>query len=305
MESFYKNSEIELREFAAKEKLEIVNFRFGADQIFCPPDPSPPQAGEDRIPFELYSEYTARNQNPNSRQKTGRYEVPTNESPARRIQNPQGFPRSAWLKKYGSSRAVHGEGRIPLCPSVTLAKEGSSYFKNTPPEKNMPHIKLRQQRVSDAQRFFEILKNPHFRYFTVIVNTINDELKFLRRNPKWRRENFAHNFAILMGNTIIGGCGIRINQHRKYIGEIGYFVDEKYWGKGIATTAVRMLEKIGFQKLKLTRIEIIMDPRNKASQKVAIKNNYKKEGLLKKVISCQKCRAAIHYHDAYLYAKVR
>src|SRR3989338_3605337 len=26
---------------------------------FCPPDPSPPQAGEDRIPFELFQEYTA------------------------------------------------------------------------------------------------------------------------------------------------------------------------------------------------------------------------------------------------------
>jgi len=58
------------KEFAAKEKLEIVKVRFGTAQIFCPPDPSPPQAGEDRIPshaqrgedripFELFQEYTA------------------------------------------------------------------------------------------------------------------------------------------------------------------------------------------------------------------------------------------------------
>jgi len=44
--------------FAAKEKLKIVNFLDGTIRIFCPPDPSPPQAGEDRIPFELSSEYT-------------------------------------------------------------------------------------------------------------------------------------------------------------------------------------------------------------------------------------------------------
>ncbi len=44
----------------AKEKLEIVNVRGGAARISRPPDPSPPQAGEDRIPFELYSRYTAR-----------------------------------------------------------------------------------------------------------------------------------------------------------------------------------------------------------------------------------------------------
>jgi hypothetical protein len=44
---------------AAKEKLEIVNFCGKAARIFCPPDPSPPQAGEGRIPFELIQEYTA------------------------------------------------------------------------------------------------------------------------------------------------------------------------------------------------------------------------------------------------------
>ena len=40
--------------------IEIVNVRFGTAQIFCPPDPSPPQAGEDRIPFELFLIYTAK-----------------------------------------------------------------------------------------------------------------------------------------------------------------------------------------------------------------------------------------------------
>jgi len=40
--------------------LAVWNFRFGTAQIFCPPDPSPPQAGEDRIPFELFVEYTAK-----------------------------------------------------------------------------------------------------------------------------------------------------------------------------------------------------------------------------------------------------
>jgi RimJ/RimL family protein N-acetyltransferase len=40
------------------------------------------------------------------------------------------------------------------------------------------------------------------------------------------------------------------------MGELGYFVDEKYWGKGIATEAVKLAEKIGFGKLGLKRIEI-------------------------------------------------
>ncbi len=39
--------------------LAVWNFLDGAVRIFCPPDPSPPQAGEDRIPFELFLIYTA------------------------------------------------------------------------------------------------------------------------------------------------------------------------------------------------------------------------------------------------------
>jgi|GEM_PF-5933334 len=53
----------ESREFAAKEKLEIVNYRDEAARIFYPPDSSPPQAGEDKIPFELFLIYTANFQN--------------------------------------------------------------------------------------------------------------------------------------------------------------------------------------------------------------------------------------------------
>ena len=59
MTCFIESQLSELKEFAAKEKLEIVNFLDGTILIFCPPDPSPPQAGEDRIPFELFLIYTA------------------------------------------------------------------------------------------------------------------------------------------------------------------------------------------------------------------------------------------------------
>lgn len=37
------------------------------------------------------------------------------------------------------------------------------------------------------------------------------------------------------------------------------------------------LEKIAFEELGLVRLEIRMDPRNKASEKVAIKNDFLKD----------------------------
>ena len=44
---------------AAKEKLEIVNLR-SEIHFARPPIPSPAKRDEDRIPFELISEYTAK-----------------------------------------------------------------------------------------------------------------------------------------------------------------------------------------------------------------------------------------------------
>ncbi len=160
-------------------------------------------------------------------------------------------------------------------------------------------IELRNQRVSDAKRFFEILSNPNFKYFNVNPKDVEAEKEYLRQNTKKRKNNFEYNYSILYNGKLVGGCGIKIDQHRTYIGEIGYFLDEAYWGKGIVTKAVKILERIGFQKLGLKRIEILMHPKNVGSERVAIKCGYKKEGTMKKVI-----KDGNKFSDAHLYAKV-
>ena len=122
----------------------------------------------------------------------------------------------------------------------------------------------------------------------------------MKLNSEKRKKNFEHNYTILYNKIIVGAIGIKINQHLKYIGEIGYFVDEKYWKKGIASEAVNLIEKIGFNILKLERIEIVMVPKNIGSVKVVEKNNYKKEGLLRNRLNIF-CK----YYDSYLYGKIK
>jgi ribosomal-protein-alanine N-acetyltransferase len=128
---------------------------------------------------------------------------------------------------------------------------------------------------------------------------VRAEKEFLRLNANKRKNNIEYNYAILYDGKLIGGCGITINQLRNYIGEIGYFIEETYWGQGIAQKAVTILEKIGFGKLQLKRIEILMHPQNINSEKVAIKCDYNKEGIMKKVI-----KEKNDFSDSCLYAKV-
>jgi len=57
---------------------------------------------------------------------------------------------------------------------------------------------------------------------------------------------------------------------------------------------------VGFEKLDLQRITILMDTRNFASERVAQKCEYEKEGTMKKVH-----RVGEDYYDCFLYAKTR
>ncbi|WP_160672474.1 GNAT family N-acetyltransferase [Clostridium sp. C8-1-8] len=162
-------------------------------------------------------------------------------------------------------------------------------------------IKLRYPLISDAEVFFRILTEGKFEYYyATIPESIDLERKWLERREYKRNNNLEYNFSIIYNNAIVGGCEIRIDQENSHIGELGYFIDREYFNKGIATEVVKALEKIAFEELGLVRLEIRMDPQNKASEKVAIKNNFEKEGLLKKVVKFHN-----DYFDNLLYSKVK
>ena len=160
-------------------------------------------------------------------------------------------------------------------------------------------IKLRYQQISDAKRFCEILNNPNFEYFPVRPNSVKDEESFIRLTKIKRKEQKEYNYSIIYRKKVVGAIGIKIDQERPYIGEIGYFVEEKHWGKGIATKAVLLLEEIAFNVFGLIRIEILMAKLNISSAKVAIKAGYKKEGIARK-----KLKIWDKYTDCYVFAKI-
>ena len=161
-------------------------------------------------------------------------------------------------------------------------------------------VSIRYQQVGDARRFFEILNNPNFLYFPAKPKTISAEKEFLRKNAVLRRSGEQFNYSILMNGSVVGATGIHIESRRNHCAEIGYFVDEAYWGRGIACEAVRQLEEVAFNELGVVRIEINMVKKNKASERVAIKCGYRKEGIGRK-----KLPLGSEYIDCYVYSKVR
>lgn len=163
----------------------------------------------------------------------------------------------------------------------------------------MKRLIIRYQRLSDARRFFAIRSHPDFIPFSNKPKTLKHELAYLRKTAEKRRKNLEHNFAILWNGEVVGAVGLRVDQHRKYIGEIGYFVAREHWGKGIATAAVRLLEQVALRKLGMMRLEILTLRDNAASQRVARKCGYVREGV-------QRGKQLHHgrYRDVNLFAKI-
>lgn len=161
------------------------------------------------------------------------------------------------------------------------------------------NIKLRPYEIGDAIDLYSILSNPNFTYFKSSPKSLDDEVRYIKECVENFKNGTFYNYVIILNDEVIGGIGIKIFTHRNYVGELGYFLEEKYWGKGIISKALEVMEDICFEVIGLTRLEIIMQPNNTSSERVAIKNGYEKEGLLKKVIKDKDG----NLKDVYLYAK--
>jgi [ribosomal protein S5]-alanine N-acetyltransferase len=82
--------------------------------------------------------------------------------------------------------------------------------------------------------------------------------------------------------------------------EIGYFLGKDFWGKGIATVAVRQMTAYAFQMLPIERIFAGIFSSNPASMRVLEKNGFTLEGVSKRAIV--KADAIL---DEHLYALYR
>jgi len=93
------------------------------------------------------------------------------------------------------------------------------------------------------------------------------------------------NMAIIYTNRIAGSVGVMPKEdvYRKSI-EIGYFLGEAFWGKGIATQAVGQILEYIKVNFDVIRVYAEVFNHNKASMKVLEKNGFHLEGIREKAV---------------------
>ncbi len=89
-----------------------------------------------------------------------------------------------------------------------------------------------------------------------------------------------YSLAITRHGALVGAIGLGINGPG-YRGRIGYWVATEARGGGVCTRALRVLSRWALDELALARLELITDPDNLASQRVAVKVGFQREGVLR------------------------
>lgn len=88
--------------------------------------------------------------------------------------------------------------------------------------------------------------------------------------------------TILVDSQVVGVGSLEFKPDvYKRTAELGYWLGEPAWGKGIATAAVKQITDFAFQHYDLARLEAKVFGWNPASKRVLEKCGYKLEGTLR------------------------
>lgn len=145
-------------------------------------------------------------------------------------------------------------------------------------------IELRPWQEEDAEDLANIADNP------LIAACLRDSFP----NPytldnafEWLRmvipiNNPAKYFAILFNGELAGSIAILPKEDiYRLNAETGYFIAQKFWSRGIATTAIRSITHYGFIFFNIIRIYAEPFEDNIGSRRALEKAGFKKEALFK------------------------
>ncbi|KAM3326528.1 hypothetical protein CQW23_22388 [Capsicum baccatum] len=143
-------------------------------------------------------------------------------------------------------------------------------------------ISIRPFKISDADDFLKWASDKNVTYYLrwntiTTIEAASNYIQHVAIPHPWRR-------SICFDDRSIGYISVRPESgdenHRAHI---SYAIGSNYWGHGIVTMALKMAIPIVFNDFSnLVRLEALVEPENRGSQRVLGKVGFKKEGLLRK-----------------------
>jgi RimJ/RimL family protein N-acetyltransferase len=138
---------------------------------------------------------------------------------------------------------------------------------------------LREMKLSDAEALFEMDSNPkvHQYLWNKPLTEISEVFSYIENvRTQYKNTNIGRFVVILKEtNDLIGWAGLKYNTEmvNNKVGfyDIGYRLNEKFWGKGYASEASYAWLDYGFNTMKIKVMEAAAHVDNIASNKILLK----------------------------------
>ena len=144
-------------------------------------------------------------------------------------------------------------------------------------------IALRPWRTDDVDPVVEMCQDPEIQRFTSVPAnyTRDDALLFMAQQVAAQQRGDTVPFAIAdaTDDHVLGSIDVRQRDANR--ASIGYLVAAPARGRGVASRAVRLLSRWAVAELGVARLEIQVRPDNPASQTVAERAGFVREGVLR------------------------
>jgi len=110
---------------------------------------------------------------------------------------------------------------------------------------------------------------------------------FISSREESRRNGQSFDLAVVDDGDgrVLGSVGVVSLDFAHGRGEIGYWMAPEERGRGVATRAVRLLSELSFERLGLARLTIYAAVGNVASQRVAERAGFTREGVLRSFLA--------------------
>ncbi|PLW74540.1 GNAT family N-acetyltransferase [Streptomyces sp. SCUT-3] len=159
-------------------------------------------------------------------------------------------------------------------------------------------VRLRPMGLPDAEALWRWNHDPDVMRWMEdgYAQPLSQVEKRLAERPRNTYGDVLLGIEVLAGEKLVGLVRLHGAEPETGCSEIDIYIGEKeYWGRGIATDAMRTACRYGFEKMRLHRITLTVVTENHAARRVYEKVGFVEEGRLRQVF-----RRDGRWHDMFV-----
>src|SRR3954452_3133881 len=154
------------------------------------------------------------------------------------------------------------------------------------PPLNDGEVALRPWRHADLLPLVKACQDPDIPRWTAVPSPYGepDAREYLARAEVDRRSGRELGLAVVASSSgeLLGSCGLARFDWQERKGEVGYWVAATARRRGVGSRATGLLSRWALTALRMERVELLANPLNEASQRLAESAGFTREGTLRR-----------------------